>query len=488
MEFTSLWDEASRDLDAEASLRSLTSARVKGAQFWPFLASAEDEGDFANRVGLVEAGLVEAASYGGISFDALVDSLHGDFRALALAREAKDGENPFAKKDDSDKDDSDDDSDDEDDDGDDSDSDDDDDDSDDEDKDPDDDGDDDSTDEGDTDNDGGKPWEKKSAKTAAGFGMPDSEEHDDDKDYENCPEFQEDGSCIHSDHMAQADADKYRHGNDYSSDFDDPHYGPNHAHSEDNYGDPYGRSERRMEASVQRTAAGDYRVGGGDDWMNLQSHDPGHKPTPSSTLGTFSDCTTCGGGLIQTKERGHPHADKDGWTFIHVKAPSKSSSFKTASHEPIGYTYEADVHCPRCAEARHGRSARGFIGEDAHDGEGNPVGAVAPWDETHPHGEHCGTCHDEIAEPYDHNPAHCGVDGCSGVVKDGKVLRYPDSHHHSKLFPVVALEDGEDPLCEIQETVPGGEGQPEEPNSHTESFTGSLLDRFSAVLHKFVKE
>ena len=37
------------------------------------------------------------------------------------------------------------------------------------------------------------------------------------------------------------------------------------------------------------------------------------------------------------------------------------------THDPIAYTYEADTHCPACAEQRFGRSARGFIAEDATD-------------------------------------------------------------------------------------------------------------------------
>ena len=68
---------------------------------------------------------------------------------------------------------------------------------------------------------------------------------------------------------------------------------------------------------------------------------------------------------------------------------------------PIAYTYEADTHCPTCAEARYGRSADGrwIAPEDSTDSEGNNVGAVAPWDEWHVHGEGaapyvlaCGTC------------------------------------------------------------------------------------------------
>lgn len=71
---------------------------------------------------------------------------------------------------------------------------------------------------------------------------------------------------------------------------------------------------------------------------------------------------------------------------------------------PTAYLYEADVHCPACAEARFGRSDRGFIAEVALDREGNPVGVIAPWDEwadpdwDQPAVLACGTCHGVIAE------------------------------------------------------------------------------------------
>ena len=63
---------------------------------------------------------------------------------------------------------------------------------------------------------------------------------------------------------------------------------------------------------------------------------------------------------------------------------------------PIAFTYEADHHCPRCTVARFGPDCEGT------DGEGNPVGALFPWDEWHEPSEPlpqvlaCGTCGDEI--------------------------------------------------------------------------------------------
>ena len=49
-------------------------------------------------------------------------------------------------------------------------------------------------------------------------------------------------------------------------------------------------------------------------------------------------------------------------------------------YDPIAYTYEADYHCPDCAFKRFGQDEAGFVPADARDGEGNHVGAVAPWD------------------------------------------------------------------------------------------------------------
>jgi hypothetical protein len=64
---------------------------------------------------------------------------------------------------------------------------------------------------------------------------------------------------------------------------------------------------------------------------------------------------------------------------------------------PIAYTFEASEHCPVCTAARFGVDSEGWIPEDATDGEGNPVGAVAPWDEWD-RAMTCGTCGGHIAD------------------------------------------------------------------------------------------
>lgn len=71
-------------------------------------------------------------------------------------------------------------------------------------------------------------------------------------------------------------------------------------------------------------------------------------------------------------------------------------------HDPIAYTYDADVHCEGCSAARFGYDRHGFI--TGIDSEGNEVGAIAPWDEwwepsiDGPQTLVCGTCLGEIDE------------------------------------------------------------------------------------------
>jgi hypothetical protein len=85
-------------------------------------------------------------------------------------------------------------------------------------------------------------------------------------------------------------------------------------------------------------------------------------------------------------------------------------------HDPIAYTFEADTHCPACTIARFGTApGRPWPPEDATDSEGNPIGAVAPWDEWCELSEpgvqrlSCGTCGGTIEE-HDHGPecSRCG--------------------------------------------------------------------------------
>ncbi len=62
------------------------------------------------------------------------------------------------------------------------------------------------------------------------------------------------------------------------------------------------------------------------------------------------------------------------------------------------YTYNADMHCVRCAEQRF--SAETLRKDTARDNEGNSAHPVFASDEAPPCGEYCGTCGDVLAEPY----------------------------------------------------------------------------------------
>lgn len=71
-------------------------------------------------------------------------------------------------------------------------------------------------------------------------------------------------------------------------------------------------------------------------------------------------------------------------------------------HRPVAYTYQADYHCPDCTFKAHGQDDHGYPPEDAEDAEGNPIGAVAPWDEwwwqsDEPEALYCADCGASLA-------------------------------------------------------------------------------------------
>lgn len=67
---------------------------------------------------------------------------------------------------------------------------------------------------------------------------------------------------------------------------------------------------------------------------------------------------------------------------------------------PIGYTYEADYHCPDCTEKRFGgwKGSNRWI--EGVDNEGNEIHPVYSWDEGNEAGDYCGDCGEEINEPH----------------------------------------------------------------------------------------
>lgn len=81
-----LWEEASRDLEAEHLALRMASAKVAVAGLWPFLALAQSEREFEHRIALANDHIANA-----VPVDLLhpvVESLREDFRAIA----AKDAE------------------------------------------------------------------------------------------------------------------------------------------------------------------------------------------------------------------------------------------------------------------------------------------------------------------------------------------------------------------------------------------------------------
>lgn len=66
-------------------------------------------------------------------------------------------------------------------------------------------------------------------------------------------------------------------------------------------------------------------------------------------------------------------------------------------HDPVGYTFEADIYCPDCTAERfppcddHEEIACSLCNPDEVDDEGNPIHAVFEWDESD-YEEHCGSC------------------------------------------------------------------------------------------------
>jgi hypothetical protein len=71
------------------------------------------------------------------------------------------------------------------------------------------------------------------------------------------------------------------------------------------------------------------------------------------------------------------------------------------THDPIAYTYEADVHCRACTikrfgrhTANHGARACGLCETDT---EGNAPGPIFAWEEVPVDGLHCGDCCEAIA-------------------------------------------------------------------------------------------
>ena len=94
-----LWTEASRDYEAEGHAYRMEMAKSASAQLWPFLAVAQSQAEFKDRVALAAQSIQRVASENGVHPQDLLKVFTDRF---ALLMEAKG--NPFDKDDDGDSD------------------------------------------------------------------------------------------------------------------------------------------------------------------------------------------------------------------------------------------------------------------------------------------------------------------------------------------------------------------------------------------------
>lgn len=87
MEFVSVFDEASRDVEAEEVSRRRTAATQQAASHcWPFLSLAQSEAEFGHRLALVEDRLNAIASRHEVRIDEVVEPLRNGFLAVLESR------------------------------------------------------------------------------------------------------------------------------------------------------------------------------------------------------------------------------------------------------------------------------------------------------------------------------------------------------------------------------------------------------------------
>src|ERR1017187_4774100 len=67
---------------------------------------------------------------------------------------------------------------------------------------------------------------------------------------------------------------------------------------------------------------------------------------------------------------------------------------------PIGYTYDAGLHCPDCTEKQFGGWKAGNRWIEGVDNEGNEITPMYSWDNSPPEGYYCGDCGEVISAPY----------------------------------------------------------------------------------------
>jgi hypothetical protein len=94
----SLWDEAARDINEEASLRTQASTRVASRDLMPFIALALTEAELEHRLALAEGAISTVAASAGVSPSDVETHLRSQWALLAEAK----GDLPWDKDDDGD--------------------------------------------------------------------------------------------------------------------------------------------------------------------------------------------------------------------------------------------------------------------------------------------------------------------------------------------------------------------------------------------------
>ena len=118
-------------------------------------------------------------------------------------------------------------------------------------------------------------------------------------------------------------------------------------------------------------------------------------------LGKYGNCNGCG-----KKDKDIENEYSDSWGF-----DKQGSSY----FDPIAYVYDADIHCPKCAEY----ASKNL--DNAEDSEGNPVGVIFNGDSWEYKDSYCGTCGDPIIR---YRCAECGEHKPGAEVADNPNSTY----------------------------------------------------------------
>ena len=116
-------------------------------------------------------------------------------------------------------------------------------------------------------------------------------------------------------------------------------------------------------------------------------------------LGKYGNCNGCG-----KKDKDIEQEYSDSWGF-----DKQGSSY----FDPIAYVYDADIHCPKCAEY----ASKNL--DNAKDSEGNPVGVIFNDNDWEYYDKYCGTCTDPIVK------LHC--DECGEYKPGAEVADNPNN-------------------------------------------------------------